>query len=98
MFLEVKSTDAPGPKNKIQINGRIKIELFDDVPVGARRFALLAKGNQGVGYQRSQIDGIAKARFTGMCNSRANVPDALVHAQSCTCAQHTDHALSCRAS
>ena len=62
VYLQLKSTEAPGPKNNVQINGRITIKLFDDSPVGARRFALLAKGNQGVGYQRSQIDGIAKAR------------------------------------
>ena len=97
VFLEVKSTEAPGPKNNVQINGRIKIQLFDDVPVGAQRFALLAKGNQGVGYQRSQIDGIAKVCFTGSCNFRVpnTVSDAIVNPQSCTCTWH-HHGLSCR--
>ena len=43
-----------------KLAGRIGIRLFQDAPSGATRFAALARDRQGVGYVRSQIDGIAK--------------------------------------
>jgi peptidyl-prolyl cis-trans isomerase B (cyclophilin B) len=39
-------------------SGRIVVELYDDVPVGAARFADLAQGKQGVGYRRTKFDAI----------------------------------------
>ncbi len=40
--------------------GRITVELFPDVPVGAARFADLARGVGGVGYSlAAKIDGVA---------------------------------------
>lgn len=38
--------------------GRIVIELTDNAPVAAQRFADLAEGKQGVGYRLSKFDGI----------------------------------------
>lgn len=38
--------------------GRIVIELSDNAPVAAQRFADLAEGKQGVGYRLSKFDGI----------------------------------------
>ena len=57
MFLSLSAGD--------QLGGRISIQLFKDTPVGATRFAALTKGRQGVGYARSQIDGIAKVPRLG---------------------------------
>ena len=40
--------------------GRITVELFPDVPVGAQRFADLARGVEGVGYSlAAKIDGVS---------------------------------------
>lgn len=38
--------------------GRIVVQLYDDVPVGAARFADLTKGIQGVGFRRTKFDAI----------------------------------------
>lgn len=38
--------------------GRIVVQLYDDVPVGAARFADLAQGRQGVGFRRTKFDAI----------------------------------------
>lgn len=38
--------------------GRIVVELLNDVPVGAARFADLAQGRQGVGFRRTKFDAI----------------------------------------
>jgi hypothetical protein len=38
--------------------GRIVVQLYDDVPVGAARFADLAQGKQGVGFRRTKFDAI----------------------------------------
>ncbi|GLI69154.1 hypothetical protein VaNZ11_013722 [Volvox africanus] len=38
--------------------GRITIELFADVPVGASRFAELAAGRQGVDYRLTKFNGV----------------------------------------
>lgn len=46
-------------------SGRIVVELYDDVPVGAARFADLAQGKQGVGYRRTKFDAINEVR--GRC-------------------------------
>jgi hypothetical protein len=43
-------------------SGRIVVELYDDVPVGAARFADLAQGKQGVGYRRTKFDAINEVR------------------------------------
>ena len=40
--------------------GRITVELFPDVPVGAQRFVDLARGVDGVGYSlAAKIDGVS---------------------------------------
>ena len=40
--------------------GRITVELFPDVPVGAQRFVDLARGVGGVGYSlAAKIDGVS---------------------------------------
>ncbi|GAX79772.1 hypothetical protein CEUSTIGMA_g7212.t1 [Chlamydomonas eustigma] len=41
-----------------QAAGRLVIELFTDVTVGASRFRDLAVGKEGVGYRLSRVDGI----------------------------------------
>lgn len=43
--------------------GRIVVQLFDDVLVGAARFADLAQGKQGVGFQRTKFDAINEVCF-----------------------------------
>eukprot|EP00884_Botryococcus_braunii_P002242 jgi/Botrbrau1/12018/Bobra.247_2s0022.2 len=40
--------------------GRITIQLYPDVPIGAERFLELAEGRDGVSYRLSKIDGIAE--------------------------------------
>ncbi len=42
-----------------QSQGRIVVELFDDVPIGSRRFMDLAEGHEGISYQLSKVDAIA---------------------------------------
>lgn len=42
--------------------GRITIQLYSDVPIGAQRFLELAEGRDGVSYRLSKIDGIAEVR------------------------------------
>lgn len=43
--------------------GRITVELFPDVPVGAQRFADLARGVEGVGYSlAAKIDGVSPVK------------------------------------
>ncbi len=42
-----------------QSQGRILVELFDDVPIGSRRFMDLAEGHEGISYQLSKVDAIA---------------------------------------
>ncbi|EIE24486.1 cyclophilin-like protein [Coccomyxa subellipsoidea C-169] len=39
--------------------GRIVVQLFDDVPIGSRRFMDLAEGHEGISYQLSKVDTIA---------------------------------------
>ena len=39
----------------------MQIQLYGDVPVGAARFADLARGVQGVGYRNSKIDFVNEA-------------------------------------
>ena len=38
--------------------GRVVVQLYDDVPVGAARFADLAQGKQGVGFRRTKFDAV----------------------------------------
>ena len=64
--------------------GRIVVELYDDVPVGAARFADLAQGKQGVGFRRTKFDAINEVRRQlvrpaqpGICRQY----QALLHAQ-----------------
>lgn len=38
------------------------VALYDDAPVGAARFADLARGLQGVGFRRTKFDAINQAR------------------------------------
>lgn len=46
--------------------GRITVELFPDVPVGAQRFVDLARGVDGVGYSlAAKIDGVSPVRPQG---------------------------------
>ncbi|KAL3135940.1 hypothetical protein ABBQ32_006984 [Trebouxia sp. C0010 RCD-2024] len=40
--------------------GRLVIQLSGDAPVGAKRFAQLSQGLNGVGYRLSKFDGIAQ--------------------------------------
>ncbi|BDA42878.1 probable peptidyl-prolyl cis-trans isomerase [Coccomyxa sp. Obi] len=42
-----------------QSQGRIRVELFDDVPIGSQRFMDLAEGHEGISYQLSKVDVIA---------------------------------------
>ena len=42
-----------------QSQGRIVVQLFDDVPIGSRRFMDLAEGHEGISYQLSKVDAIA---------------------------------------
>jgi peptidyl-prolyl cis-trans isomerase B (cyclophilin B) len=55
---------APGEKVFFDLKlegqpaGRLVIELFSDVTVGASRFRDLAVGKEGVGYRLSRVDGI----------------------------------------
>lgn len=42
-----------------QSQGRIVVQLFDDVPIGSRRFSDLAEGHEGISYQLSKVDAIA---------------------------------------
>jgi len=55
VFLDVSIDAAPA--------GRLTIHLFDDVPVGAARFADLARDREGVGYVRSRIDAVSPDAF-----------------------------------
>ena len=38
--------------------GRVTVKLYDDVPLGAARFADLARDVDGVGYRNSRVDGV----------------------------------------
>lgn len=52
MYLDINVDREP--------RGRITVELFPDVPVGAQRFADLARGVDGVGYSlAAKIDGVS---------------------------------------
>lgn len=42
--------------------GRIVVQLFDDVPIGSRRFQDLAEGHEGISYQLSKFSTIAPVR------------------------------------
>ena len=53
-FFELAIDGAPA--------GRFTVELFDDVPLGAARFADLARDRRGVGYRGSRIDGVVPGR------------------------------------
>lgn len=55
VFLDVAVDGAPA--------GRLTVRLFDDVPVGAARFADLARDRGGVGYVRSPISAVSPASF-----------------------------------
>jgi len=55
VFLDISIDGAPA--------GRLTVHLFDDVPVGAARFADLARDRQGVGYVRSRIDAVSPDAF-----------------------------------
>lgn len=46
----------------MQATGRIVVELYEDVPTGAARFADLAKGIQGVGFRRTKFDTVNEVR------------------------------------
>jgi hypothetical protein len=48
-------------------SGRIVVQLYDDVPVGAARFADLAQGKQGVGFRRTKFDAINEVRKPFSC-------------------------------
>lgn len=54
MFFDVRVDNEP--------KGRITIQLYSDVPIGAQRFLELAEGRDGVSYRLSKIDGIAEVR------------------------------------
>ena len=43
-----------------ELKGRLVIQLSGDSPVGAKRFAQLSQGLNGVGYRLSKFDGIAQ--------------------------------------
>ena len=45
--------------------GRLVIRTYDDVPVGAERFADLARDRGGVGYVRSRIDAVSPGEYIG---------------------------------
>lgn len=62
-----------------QEKGRIVVQLYDDVPVGAARFADLAQGKQGVGFRRTKFDAINEVRCPV-------VDDLCAHAQCQDCA------------
>jgi hypothetical protein len=51
VFFDVRVDNEP--------KGRITIQLFNDVPIGAQRFLELAEGKDGVSYRLSKIDGIS---------------------------------------
>ncbi len=52
MYLDINVDREP--------RGRITVELFPDVPIGAQRFADLARGVDGVGYRlAAKIDGVS---------------------------------------
>lgn len=46
----------------MQAKGRIVVQLYDDVPIGATRFADLARGIQGVGFRRTKFDAVNEVR------------------------------------
>jgi len=55
VFLDISIDGAPA--------GRLTVKLFDDVPVGAARFADLARDRGGVGYVRSPISAVSPGSF-----------------------------------
>ena len=55
VFLDIAVDGAPA--------GRLTVRLYDDVPVGAARFADLARDRGGVGYVRSPISTVSPASF-----------------------------------
>jgi hypothetical protein len=57
-----------------QPKGRIVVQLFDDVPIGAQRFQDIAEGHEGISYQLSKFDAIAPVREN---NLLCNTPDVL---------------------
>lgn len=61
--------------------GRLVIQLSGDAPVGAKRFAQLSQGLNGVGYRLSKFDGIAQvlaSRHTG--HNTIKLPNLATHA------------------
>lgn len=46
--------------------GRVAVELFNDVPVGALRFYELAEGYEGISYQLSKFSEVAPVRLQGL--------------------------------
>jgi hypothetical protein len=60
--------------------GKVVVEVYDDVAIGGQRFIDLAKGKRGVGYRRSKVDLIEDVRIHSLLYDVA-LPDAFQYSK-----------------